>query len=167
MAQQDPKDVMHGLDETLSDDQVRLIEKLLHSHVCMLKWQGQVSMLLGKLVTSVSPKMYLALLNATVKPMHQVMLPEAVKTHLTPPESPKKVKQTVAIADKVTPDLEYMKPWAEDLVTLYLVATLHYVIRKMIVGSINMKQTAKSFRGRLMGLCHCINGHKYEGGSKK
>ena len=31
VAQQDPEDVMHGLDETLSDDQVRLIEKLLHS----------------------------------------------------------------------------------------------------------------------------------------
>ena len=102
-----------------------------------------------------------------VKPMHQVMLLEAVKTRLTPPESPKKVKQIVAIADKVTPDPEYMKPWAEDSATLYLAATLHYVIRKMIVGSSNMKQTAKSFRVRLMGLCHCINGQKYEGGSKR
>ena len=45
---------MNSLDEMLSDDQVRLIEKLLHSHACMLEWQGQVSMLLGKLVTSVS-----------------------------------------------------------------------------------------------------------------
>ena len=45
---------MHSLDEMLSDDQVRLIEKLLHSHACMLEWQEQVLMLLGKLVTSVS-----------------------------------------------------------------------------------------------------------------
>ena len=93
---------MHSLDETLSDDQVRLIEKLLHSHVCMLEWQGQVSMLLGKLATSVSPKMYLTLLNATVKLMHKVMLPEAVKAQLTPPENPKKGKQKVTIADNVT-----------------------------------------------------------------
>ena len=63
VAQQDPEDVMHGLDETLSDDEVRLIEKLLHSHAWMLEWQGQVSMLLGKLATSVSLKTYLALLN--------------------------------------------------------------------------------------------------------
>ena len=99
--------------------------------------------------------------------MHQVMLPEAVKTHLTPPESPKKVTQMVAITDKVTPDPEYMKHWAEDSATLYLAATLHYIIRKTIVGSSNMKQIAMSFRVRLMGLHHCINGHKYEGGSKK
>ena len=53
---------MHGLDEMLSDDQVRLLEKLLYSHACILEWQVKVSMLLGKLVTSVSPKMYLTLL---------------------------------------------------------------------------------------------------------
>ena len=143
---------MHDLDEMLSDDQVRLIEKLLHSHVCMLEWQGQVLMLLGKLVTSVSPKMYLTLLNATVKPMHQVMLPEAVKAQLTPPENPKKGKQRVTITDNVTPNPEYMKPWSEDSATLYLAATLHYVIRKLIISSSNMKQTAKSFRVKLMGL---------------
>ena len=101
---------MHGLDEMLSDDQVRLLEKLLHGHVCMLEWQGQVSMLLGTLATSVSPKMYLTLLNATVKLMHQVMLPEAVKAQLTPPENPKKGKQRVTIVDNVTPNPEYMKP---------------------------------------------------------
>ena len=37
VAQQDPEDVMHSLDEMLSDDQVRLLEKLLHSHACMLE----------------------------------------------------------------------------------------------------------------------------------
>ena len=123
------------------DDQVRLIEKLLHSHVCMLEWQGQVSMLLGKLATSVSLKVYLTLLNATVKLMHQVILLEAVKAQLTPPENPKKEKQTVTIADNVTPNPEYMKPWLEDSATLYLVATLYYIIRKLIISSSNMKQT--------------------------
>ena len=167
VAQQDLEDVMHGLDEMLSDDQVRLIEKLLHSHACTLEWQGQVLMLLGKLVTSISPKMYLTLLNATVKLMHQVMLPEAMKAQLTPPENPKKVKQMVAITDKVTPNPEYMKPWPEDSATLYLAATLHYIIRKLIVSSSNMKQTTKVFRVKLMELRHCINGHKYKGGSKK
>ena len=152
MAQQDPEDVLHGLDEILSDDQVRLLEKLLYSHVCMLEWQGQVSMLLGKLVTSVSPKMYLTLLNATVKLMHQVLLPEAMKAQLTPPENPKKGKQRETIMDNVTPDPEYMRPWSEDSATLYLVATLHCIIRKLIIGSSNMKQTAKSFRVKLTGL---------------
>ena len=116
---------MHGLDEMLADDQVRLIEKLLHSHACMLEWQGQVLMLLGKLATSVSLKMYLTLLNATVKPMHQVMLLEAVKAQMNPPENPKKGKQRVTITDNATPNPEYMKPWLEDSATLYLVATLH------------------------------------------
>ena len=158
---------MHSLDETLSDDQVRLIEKLPHSHACMIEWQGQVLMLLGKLVTSISPKMYLTLLNPTVKPLHQVMLLEAMKAQLTPPENPKKVKQMVAIVDKVTPDPEYIKPWSEDSATLYLAATLHYIIRKLIITSSYMKQTTKVFRVKLMGLSHCINGHKYKGGSKK
>ena len=47
-------------------------------------------MLLGKLATSVSPKTYLTLLNATVKLMHQVMLLEAMKAQLTSPENPQK-----------------------------------------------------------------------------
>ena len=158
---------MHSLDEMLSDDQVRLLEKLIHSHACMLELQGQVSMLLGKLATSVSPKMYLTLLNAKVKLMYQVMLPEAVKAQLTSPENSKKGKQRVTITDNVTPDPEYMKPWSEDSATFYLAATLHYIIRKLIIGSSNMKQTTKSFRVKLTGLQHCINGHKYKGGNKK
>ena len=99
--------------------------------------------------------------------MHQVLLPEAVKAQLTPPENPKKGKQRVTITDNVTPNPEYMKPWSEDSASLYLVATLHYIIRKLIISSSNMKQTAKSFRVKLMGLRHCINGRKYEGSNKK
>ena len=43
-------------------------------------------MLLGKLATSVSPKLFLAILNSTVKPLHQVTLPPEVMMKLTPPE---------------------------------------------------------------------------------
>ena len=43
-------------------------------------------MLLGKLATSVSPKLFLVILNSTVKPLHQVTLPPEVTMKLTPPE---------------------------------------------------------------------------------
>ena len=53
----------------------------------MLEWQGQVSMLLGILATSVSPKLFLVILNLTVKPLHKVTLPPEVTMKL--PEKPK------------------------------------------------------------------------------
>ena len=52
----------------------------------MLEWQGQVNMLLGKLATSVSLKLFLVILNSTVKPLHQVTLPPEVTMKLTLPE---------------------------------------------------------------------------------
>ena len=124
-------------------------------------------MLLGKLATSVSPKLYLAILNSTVKPLHQVTLPPVVTTKLIPPKKPRHPSETEQLAELISPDPEYMKPWANKSATLYLATTLHYVLRKAVVGMENMKQTAKLFRVKLMGLHHCINGRKYEGGSKK
>ena len=73
-------------DEPLTDEQALLVINLFRSHTCMLEWQGQVSMLLGKLATSVSPKLFLAILNLTVKLLHQVTLPPEVTMKLTPPE---------------------------------------------------------------------------------
>ena len=55
----------------------------------MLEWQGQVSMLLGKLATSISLRFYLVILNSTIKLLHQVTLPPTMTTKLTPPEKPK------------------------------------------------------------------------------
>ena len=60
-----------------------------------------------------------------------------------------------------------MKDWTEDSVMLYLTTTLHYVLKKALLESSNMKDTAKTFHVKLMALHHCINGHHYMGGSKK
>ena len=60
-----------------------------------------------------------------------------------------------------------MKDLAEDSVMLYLAATLHYVLKKALLGSSNMKDTVKTFHVKLTALCHCINGCHYTGGSKK
>ena len=125
----------------------------------MLEWQGQVSMLLGKLATSVSPKLYLVILNSTIKLLHQVMFPLAVTMKLTLPEKPKQASQTEQLADLISPDPEYMKPWASESAMLYLTATLYYVMRK-VTG--NMKNMATMFRVKLTGLCR-----KYEGGLRK
>ena len=133
----------------------------------MLELQGQVSMLLGKLATSVLPKLYLVILNSTIKLLRQVMLLPVVTTKLTPPEKPKQALQTEQLADLISPDPEYMKPWASESATLYLTATLCYVIRKAVVGTGNMKHMATLFRVKLTSLHHCINGRQCEGGSKK
>ena len=71
------------------------------------------------------------------------------------------------LADLISPDSEYMKPWASDSTTLYLMVMLYYIIRKTIVGTGNMKNTALMFRVQLSGAHYCINRMKYKGGSKK
>ena len=77
-AQPEAEEFIQAWDEPLTNEQALLVTNLFRSHTCMLEWQGQVSMLLGKLATSVSPKLFLAILNSTVKPLHQVTLPPEV-----------------------------------------------------------------------------------------
>ena len=60
------EDFLQAWDEPLTDEQALMVTNLFRSHTCMLEWQGQVSMLLKKLTTSVSPKLFLAILNVTV-----------------------------------------------------------------------------------------------------
>ena len=124
-------------------------------------------MLLGKLVTSLSPKLYLAVLKSTAKPLHQVMLPPSVTTQLAPPEQPKKASKKETLVQKITLNPDQLKLWADESATLYLVATIHYILKKIIMGSSNMKATTAMFRVKLTGLRHCINGGKYVGGLKK
>ena len=61
---------------------------------------------------------------------------------LTPPEKPKEASQMEQLADLISPDLEYMKPWASESAMLYLAVTLYYILRKTVVGTGNMKNTA-------------------------
>ena len=163
----DTEEFIQALDEPLSDEQALMITDLFQSHACVLEWQGQVSMLLGKLATSVSLKLFLVILNSTIKLLHQVTLPPAVTMKLTPPEKPKQASQTEWLVDLISPDPEYMKSLASESATLYLAVTLYYIFRKVVVGTGNMKNMAALFRVKITSLCHCINGRKYEGGSKK
>ena len=133
------EEFIQASDEPLSDEQAVMVTDLCRSHTCMLEWQGQVSMLLGKLATSVSPKLYLVILNLTIKPLHQVTLPPVVTTKLTSPKKLRCPSQTEWLAELISPDPEYMKPWANESATLYLAATLHYMLRKAVVGTGNMK----------------------------
>ena len=133
----------------------------------MLEWQGQVSMLLGKLSTMVDHKTFLTIANTMVKPLHQITLPLAVTMKLSPLTPPRCVPHNKWIFQRISPDLAKLKDWAEDLATLYLMATLSYTMRKALLSSGNMKDMAKTFCVKLTTLQHCINGHKYTGGSKK
>ena len=142
---QDPEEFIELLDEPLSDDQSCVVANLFRSHACKIKWQGQVSMLLGKLLTLLSPKTFMAILNAMVKPLHQVMLPPTVITKLDPSPKPKKVTRNETIVQKITPNLELIKDWADDSTKLYAAATLHYFIKKTILGSSNMKSNVTAF----------------------
>ena len=106
---QDAKAFIELLDKPLSDDQSHMVVNLFRSHACKIEWQGQVSMLLGKLLTLLSPKTFMAILNVMVKPLHQVMLPPTVITKLDPPPKPKKVTRNKTIVQKITPNLELIK----------------------------------------------------------
>ena len=57
----------------------------------MLEWQAQVSMLLGKLATELDPQAYLAILQTTSNPLHQVTLLPAIVTKLRAPLAQKKM----------------------------------------------------------------------------
>ena len=102
-----------------------------------------------------------------VKPLHQITLPPAMTTKLTPPVPPRCVPCNEQIFQKILPDPAKLKDWAEDLATLYLAATLSYTLKKVLLSSVSMKDTAKTFCVKLTALRCCINGHKYMGGSKK
>ena len=122
-----------------------MVADLYRSHACMLEWQGQVSMLLSKLSISLNPKSFLAIVNSFMKLLHQVTLPPAVSTQLAPTLPLKKMSQNKRIVQKITPNPSLMKDWAEDSAMLYLAASLHYFIKKMVHGSSNMKEMATTF----------------------
>ena len=118
----------------------------------MLEWQGQVNMLLGKLSTMVDHKTFLTIANTTVKPSHQITLPLAITMKLSPLTPPRCVPHNEQIFQKIVPDPTKLKDWAENLATLYLMATLSYTMRKALVGSGNIKDTAKTFCVKLTTL---------------
>ena len=111
-----------------------MVAKLYRSHACMLEWQGQVSMLLGKLSTSVDHKTFLTITNTMVKPLHQITLLLAVTTKLTPLAPPRCVPCNKHIFQKILPDLAKLKDWAEDSAMLYLSGNLELHSEKSIVG---------------------------------
>ena len=56
-----------------------------------------------------------------------------------------------------------MTEWSEDSATLYLAATIFYLMEKAVAKASNMKHMAGKFRIHLSGLHRCINGRIYEG----
>ena len=78
-------DLIKSLNQALTDEQAWMVTKLYRSHACMLEWQGQVSMLLGKLSTLVDHKTFLTITNTMVKCLHQITLLLAITTKLAPP----------------------------------------------------------------------------------
>ena len=111
-----------------------MVVKPYRTHACMLKWQGQVSMLLGKLSTLVDHKTFLTIANTTVKALHQITLPPAITTKLAPPAPPRCIPCNKQILQKISPDLIKFKGWAEDSATLYLAETLSYTLKKALLG---------------------------------
>ena len=145
----------------------QMVAELYRSHACMLEWQGQVSMLLGKLSTMVDHKTFLTIAYTMVKLLHQILLLLTVTMKLSPLTPPRHVPHNEWIFQRILPDPAKLKDWAEDLATLYLMATLSYTVREALLGSGNMKDMAKTFCVKLTTLQHCINSHKYTGSSKK
>ena len=161
----DAEDIIHSLDQPLSDKQALMISDLFHSHACMLECQAHTLMVLLKLVTELNLQTYSTMLKASVKLTHQITLPEEVQAKLKAPPKPPKLSRNEKIMLKISLDPELRNDWGEDSTTLYLAATCPYYIQKIICGTSNMGTMAKKFQVKLTALRHCIDGCKYMDGS--
>ena len=157
-------DFLQLIDEDLTEDQMKCIVQLFKSHCMMLEHQAQVSHQLAELGQMLSLKMFLLVLQNLVWPMFQLTIPEKFMPKF--PSPMKKPSRDEQIIRKVLPDSKQLTQWAENSATLYLVATIHYYVRKAISRQGNMKDLTKQFWVTLTALEKCINGRKYEGGSQ-
>ena len=156
-------DMVQSLDVTLDTHQIDKIIMLLQCHSEMLECQAMVSKMLAELGKSVDPVTFRLILQTVIRPVHQINLPDS---YLPVPKKVKvKLLREVKIIHQITPNPELMKDWAEDSMTLYLVATIYYWLEKIITKTSNMRWVAGHFRVHLTALCQCINGQIYEGGT--
>ena len=128
----------------------------------MLEHQAQVPHQLAELSQTLSPKMFLLLLQSSVWPVYQLSIPEKFMPKFTSPK--KKPSRDEKIIRKISLDSGQLTQWAENITTLYLAATIHYYVRQAISKQGN--NLAKEFHVKLMALKKCINSRKYEGGSQ-
>ena len=152
------------VDEDLTEDQTKQIVQLFKSHCIMLEHQAQVSHQLAELDQTLSPKMFLLILQSSVQPMYQLSIPEKFMLKFTSPK--KKPSRDEKIIRNISPDSGQLTQWAENSTTLYLAATIHYYVRQAISKQDNMKDLAKEFHVKLMALKKCINSRKYKEGSQ-
>ena len=159
------EEFMEALDKPLTDDQAAMITNLFRSHACVLEWPAQhvtwqthnVS-LLEAVFGSIE------LYSQATPPGHT-----SVISHHTADSTweTKEGNENWSTGPEDCPESWIHKALGCDSATLYLVATIHYILKKMIIRSSNMKATAALFCVKFTGLHHCINGWKYVGGSKK
>ena len=156
--------IIQSLDMELDAHQIDKIVMLLQCHSEMLEWQAMVSKMLAEVRKSVDRVTFRLILQMVIQPMHQINLPGAFLA------TPKKAKRTklsreAKIVCWITPNPDKMTEWSEDSATLYLAATTFYLMEKAVAKASNMKCMAGKFRIHLSGLCRCINGRIYEGGT--
>ena len=132
---------------------------LLKCHSEMLEWQAMVSKMLAEVRKSVDRVTFRLILQMVIQPMHQINLPDAFLAQKT------KLSREAKIICWIAPNPEKMTEWSEDSATLYLAATIFYLMEKAVAKASNMKCMAGKLRIHLSGLCRCINGRIYEGGT--
>ena len=74
------------VDEDLTEDQTKQIVQLFKSHCIMMEHQAQVSHQLAELGQTLSPKMFLLILQSSVQPMYQLSIPEKFMPKFTSPK---------------------------------------------------------------------------------
>ena len=156
--------MVQDLDVTLDAHQVDKIVMLLQCHSEMLDCQAMVSKILAELGKSMDPVTFRLILQTVIWSIHHINIPDS---QMPAPKKTKKAKlmRETKLIHHITPNPNLMKDWVDDSVTLYLATTLYNWFEKIIMKSSNMKQVVSQFRVWLMGLCRCINGRIYEGGS--
>ena len=156
--------IIQSLEMELDAHQIDKIVMLLQCHSEMLEWQAMVPKMLAEVGKSVDPVTFKVILQTVIWPMHQINLPEAF---LATPKKAKKMNlsREAKIVCQIAPNPNKMTEWSEDSATLYLAATIFYLMEKAVAKNSNMKCMAEKFRIHLSGLCRCINGRIYEWGT--
>ena len=119
---------LQSVDEDLREDQTKQIVQLFKSHCIMLKHQAQVSHQLAELSQTLSPKMFLLILQSSVWPMYQLSIPEKFMLKFTSPK--KKPSRDEKIIRNILPDSGQLTQWAENSTTQHLFATIHYYVSR-------------------------------------
>ena len=115
----DLMELMQSLEQPLMEEQTQMIRDLFYNQMCMLEYQGHMSMILTDITAeSLDPVSFMTVLRASVKPPHHMTMPEDLIPKLQPTPKPPKKSRNDKIIEKISPNLEGLLHWDDESATL-------------------------------------------------